>query len=59
MRDQIGLYSKVRETRAKTEYIREFLVNRFGDSKVQFVDYLDLKHKLQGDCIVERLDHRE
>ena len=34
LRDQIGLFSKVREIRSKTEYVREFLVSRFENSKV-------------------------
>ena len=46
MRDQIGLFSKVREFGSKTEYVREFLVSRFENSKVQFVDYEKLKHVL-------------
>lgn len=53
------MYSKVKESKAKTEFVRDFLINEFGNSKVQFVDYKMLKHKLEGACIVERINFRK
>jgi len=61
LHDQLGSYSQVKEKKYMYEYIRNFLTDpawfEDGDSKVQNHDYDTLKHVLEGNCIIERMNY--